>query len=1078
MGSRERHFPFYWQRCAFAVLCSIAFAVSGCNKKKLVTKRGQAQTTTDSATVSSSSGGGVGQDGITAEVPAGAYERDFAIKVDKVVKTLASTNGLSAIGELFAVLVSEVSGATIRDLVKPIELTISAPLSGANPNASDIYVRVFDPITLALKGILRPISVKFGNDLVEVVVNIAGDVNGLYQIAISSASGQLPESLWQVEARVKNLRITAVSKNSAVASWEPSDSGVVIAEYRLVLMTQASRQIISSSVSAEKICIDYGFAYSKSNNSIQLSNLTAATSYYFAVCSAKSATTTSTVSLATISTFTTTQSVSVTPTTTSTTVPTATPTSVPATLQGVSSYGVGNANCAIMANKSLWCWGAGGNGQLGNGGAVNSGTPVQEATASLWNSLSVGYAGLSDCAIKTNGTLWCWGYNSSGQLGDGTTTGRTVPTAVGSSTDWSSVFVGYLTTCALKTDHTMWCWGENSSGQVGDGTTTNRTTPTQVGSFTDWSNVQVSLNGTVCAMRSDNSLWCWGYNANGQVGDGSTTNRSSPVQIGSTNWTDFFLGSTHACAIKNTGTGWCWGNGNAGEIGDTFSSLNNVNPTGFGIASWRTFSLGETQTCGIKTDNTLWCAGSNYYGELGSGNTSQINTAAQVGSDSDWDTVSVLNDHTCATKTNHTLWCWGHNFWGQLGDNSTTPHFTPNQVGSGTSWASVKVGKTHTCAAKTDQSLWCFGDNFYGQRTGTPEVNLQPSPVQVAGSTWSSISVALGGSLACGLKTDGTAWCWGGNYQGALGLGTRSNASSPTQIGVATTWTSISASFTNYKTLGVQSSGNAYYWGQTTLSPALLASSSTVSQAKAGYAFNCLIQTDHTLWCWGDINNYGQLGDGTNSGGYAFPNQSGSANDWNILTVGYSHSCAIKQGGSLWCWGYNGQGQLGIGSTTDAYSPTQVGTDINWTAIKAGYYTTCGIKSDQTLWCWGDNSGGQLANGTTALSTSPLQILTASDWSDVDVGNSNICAVKVGGTLWCWGGSNSFGELGYGNFTGSSVPLQVGSATNWSSVDVGYGQSCARRADNTLWCWGASSFGQLGVGVLWSTSLFEAINPL
>ncbi len=182
----------------------------------------------------------------------------------------------------------------------------------------------------------------------------------------------------------------------------------------------------------------------------------------------------------------------------------------------------------MQSNGTLWSWGGNLNGQLGNGTTVNSTTPARVGTTT-WEAVAAG----SDftIAVQSNGTLWAWGDNTTGQLGIGTTTSSTIPVQVGSGTDWVAVAAGANHAAAIKSNHTLWSWGGNLNGQLGNGTTVSSTTPVQVGTGANWIAVAAG-NGFTVAMQSDGTLWSWGNNSTGQLGNGTTTNTDVPVQIG------------------------------------------------------------------------------------------------------------------------------------------------------------------------------------------------------------------------------------------------------------------------------------------------------------------------------------------------------------------------------------------------------------------------------------------------------------------------------------------------------------------------------------------------------------------
>jgi len=210
-------------------------------------------------------------------------------------------------------------------------------------------------------------------------------------------------------------------------------------------------------------------------------------------------------------------------------------------------------------------------------------------------------------ALKSDGTLWAWGSNGFGQLGDGTTTNRSTPTQIGSETNWALISTdgpGGNTTMALKSDGTLWGWGRNNFGQLGDGTTTNRSTPTQEATgATNWALISTGGAHTV-ALKSDGTLWAWGSNGFGQLGDGTTTNRSTPTQeaTGATNWALISAGGVHTVALKSDGTIWSWGGNNWWQLGSGGYSYYYLNPIQeyTGATNWTAIAAGQAFTVAIK----------------------------------------------------------------------------------------------------------------------------------------------------------------------------------------------------------------------------------------------------------------------------------------------------------------------------------------------------------------------------------------------------------------------------------------------------------------------------------------------
>jgi alpha-tubulin suppressor-like RCC1 family protein len=386
-----------------------------------------------------------------------------------------------------------------------------------------------------------------------------------------------------------------------------------------------------------------------------------------------------------------------------------------------------------------------------------------------WSAVAAGDA--HTCALRDDGTLFCWGLRGSGRLGDGESTGsRAYPAVVHASaetggtnwTDWVAVAAGASHTCALRGDGSLWCWGAGGSGQRGDGSTaTARTTPTAVlrsgeaaggAIWTDWIAVAAGASHT-CGLRAGGTLWCWGSATDGRLGNGDpTTSRTTPVQVLAsaesedlpwTDWIKITAGGSHSCGLREDGSLFCWGAGQNGRRGDA--------------------SVTAARTTPARV---------------------RASTESGEGPWSDWTAVSGGGSHTCGRRAGSHVWCWGLGSWGQRGDDAleadrTTPAQTVADGGEGAwdDWTVFSAGGQHTCGLRADESLWCWGAGDQGQRGDGSTDAQRETPARVLaeameGGAWSDwSSVASGHQHSCGIRTDGTLWCWGARTSGRLGDG-------------------------------------------------------------------------------------------------------------------------------------------------------------------------------------------------------------------------------------------------------------------------------------------------------------------
>ncbi len=347
---------------------------------------------------------------------------------------------------------------------------------------------------------------------------------------------------------------------------------------------------------------------------------------------------------------------------------------------------------------------------------------------------------------------------------------------------------------------------------------------------------------------------------------------------------------------------WLWGDNRYGRLTGT-NDGNRSSPVQLGAdTNWGLISGGRYCTAGIKTDGTLWVWGSN---EI---ILERVNRSSpvQVGSSTNWSKVAAGDSSVYAIKTDGTLWSWGQNSYGNLGLNDRGNYArksSPTQIGTDTNWSEISAGRFCVSAVKTNGTLWAWGINTFGQ-LGFNDITYRSSPVQVGSSTDWSKPVATG---QCGfaIKTNGTLWSWGNNSSGQLGQGDVISRSSPTQVGASTNWSEMAAT------------------------PHLTWTSPYSSVAAA-------IKTDGTLWTWAAPNGYGALGLNDNTP-RSSPTQVGSNTNWYKIAVSRFNMVSIKTDNTLWVWGGNNNGQLGLNNRFDEKSsPTQIGSSTNWNLVSIG----------------------------------------------------------------------------------------------------------------------------------------------
>jgi len=708
----------------------------------------------------------------------------------------------------------------------------------------------------------------------------------------------------------------------------------------------------------------------------------------------------------------------------------------------VTQVSVGNKHaCALTTDGGAYCWGANTYGQLGNGSTDDSPEPVAVLTSGALAGKTIAQVTTGDihtCAVTTDGGAYCWGNNGNGRLGRGNTRDASQPVAVISNDALagkvvSQIAAGVAHTCALTSEGEAYCWGYNGYGQLGTGENSESYTPVAVLA----SNVlagktiaQITAGEShTCAVAHDGGAYCWGYNGYGQLGNASTSSSNQPVAVltsgalagKSVNQITAGLGN-FTCAVTGDGGASCWGNNGNGQLGrgNTTSSNQPVAVLTTGVLAGKSvahIAAGNNNACAVTSDGGAYCWGYNGYGQLGNGNTTDSNRPVAVLTNGALAGKSVVHiaageSHTCAATSDGGAYCWGYNRYGELGTGKYPNPPWPLSIldtgalaGKVVTQVSAAIG-SHACAVTSDGGAYCWGSNSYGQLgTGNTKDSTVPVAVLTSGALEGKFvnQISVGESHTCAVTNDGAAYCWGYNAYGQLGRGNNTNYSQPTAVlttGVLAGKTVAQIAAGRLHTCVATSDGGAYCWGYngygqmgngnntdsnkpaSVLTSGALAGKS-VAHITAGYHYTCAVTSDDRAYCWGD-NGYGQLGKG-DTNNISVPTAvltSGALAGKSVIEVsaGWQHTCAVTKDGWSYCWGYNGYGQLGRGSTRDANRPVPVATNDALAGkavsrITVGYYHTCAITGDGGAYCWGYNGYGQLGTGDNDSSYVPVAVL-------------------------------------------------------------------------------------------------------
>ncbi len=690
---------------------------------------------------------------------------------------------------------------------------------------------------------------------------------------------------------------------------------------------------------------------------------------------------------------------------------------------------------AIQRNSgTVWAWGRNSSGQLGDGSNTGSALPVR--VRNIDGVVSVAAGGWHSYALTEHGTVYAWGAGHFGQLGTGSILDRSIPGTVVDISGVRAIAGGIAHGLALQSDGKVYAWGSNEKGQLGDGTTTMRLTPVMINSLSGVVAIAAGEKYSV-ALKADGSVWAWGDNGYGQLGDGTTTRRLTPVQVsGIGSAVDICSGAFHVMALLEDHSLRAWGYNYTGQLGNGSTVNSSVPVVVSGLNDVLSIGSGAYHSIAIRDNGSIWAWGYNMNGALGDGTTTQRNLPAQAtGVDAAVQCGSGYGEHSLVRKSNGDLCFTGLNTDGQLGDGTNTTRISYECLPALHVRANNRVvagGGGHSLALKVgDGRIMAWGRNDFGQLgIGSTEGALSPTLI----STLSKVVGVAGGDLhSMALTTNGRVYAWGFNNLGQLGNGSTQNSSTPIQVPLKGTAVDIATR-------------NAH-----------------------GLA----LRSDGTIAAWGD-NSFGQLGDGSTVGSLT-PVDVIGIDGVIAVAAGAWHSLVLKADGSVWAWGYNGFGQLGDGSSINRHQPVQVSGIGDAIGIAAGLHHSLALMADGSIRAWGYNNKGQLGNGSTQNSSVPLAMSGIAGVVKVAAGASSSFALLASGAIrGC--GSNQHGILGDGTTIDRLTMVAAINQSSVSDLASSWYHGLIHKNGGEVCATGANNAGQLGNGTTVNSTTYLCLD--
>lgn len=623
--------------------------------------------------------------------------------------------------------------------------------------------------------------------------------------------------------------------------------------------------------------------------------------------------------------------------------------------------------------------------------------------------------------------------------------------------------------CVIR-DEAIYCWGLNDEFQVGDPALGVRTAPRAVEELPTIPIALAAGGAHTCFLGADENVYCWGANGDGQAGPRPVF-EDSPAVMRVTGLPpealDIAAGSTHTCSRHRNGTVWCWGTGTDGQAGP-HSVDNQVPPQQVtGVQDVAIIAAGGNTTCALSASGVVSCWGQNDYGQLGDGTTTaRAEPRAIAGLTATG--IGLGDSHACALNMDGAYQCWGSDLYGELGDGTFGNRSLPNPPSPQRGLIAIDGGQQFTCAVDSQGVASCWGISSDGQVGSATRGNTALAPLTVnAGGPVAAVST--GGRTACAIRRDGEIACWGFGAHGQVGDG-RSTATVPERVPLTgvrmisagehnTCAVHGSVAAESVSCWGDNRSNVAGTTGELALTPTAIMRSwpGTVSELKVGGHHACVRTSNDQVWCWGN-NGSGQLGDGTTDS-TSVPRRAGNTTFTAVALLHHS-SCAIRSTDNVaMCWGSNYYSELGNGHTIERTSPTPVvtlGGQLHAVGLAAGSYHVCARDPNDEVLCWGNNDRLQ-TGGSDGVSTIPIaaQVVLPVAAIELRGGGGSMCITGMDSSTICWG--NNADYLLDETAPYYTLPVTV--------ARPGLGLFGETMACDTLGnCWGGARGGQLGDG--------------